>query len=94
MEDAIWPVAIHMPVGGLDSAKLFEALLIRPCSVELFDCPRLRVGSVVLPVLGRRGDFGDSVNDGNASGANSFVVGETFWFALLVAGGVEVLMTC
>ena len=76
-----------MPVGGLDSAKFFDALRIRPCSEELFDCPRLRVGSVVS--LGRRGEVGDSVNEGNASGAVPFAVGVNFLFELLVAGGVE-----
>jgi hypothetical protein len=81
-----------MPVGGLDSAKFFDALLIRPCREELFDCPRLRVGSVAS--LGRRGVVGDSVNEGNASGAVSFAVGVKSLLELLVAGGVEGSMTC
>lgn len=48
MFEAIWPVAIHMPVGGFDSVKVFEALRRRPWKVELFDGPRLRFGSVVI----------------------------------------------
>ena len=31
----------------------------------------------------------DDVRDGNASAAGSFVVGDTFWLELLVAGGVD-----
>ena len=82
-------MAIHIPVGGLDSAKFFEALRSRPCNVDAFECPRLRVGFVALSVLGRRGFVGDDVKDGNASEAGSFVVGDTFWLELLVAGGVD-----
>lgn len=82
-----------MPVGGFDSTKLFEALRSRPCNVEVFECPRLRVGSAALPVLGRRGLIGDPVNEGNASEPDSFAVGVTFLFELLVAGGVEGFMT-
>jgi len=81
-----------MPVGGLDSAKFLEALRSRPCSEELLDCPRLRLGSVVS--LGRRGVIGDSVNDGKGSGAVSFTMGVAFLLELLVAGGVEGSMTC
>ena len=40
-------------------------------------------------MLGRGGFVGDDAKDGNASGAASFVVGDTFWLELLVAGGVD-----
>ena len=90
---AIWALAIMKPVGGQDSAKLFEALRIRACREEVFDSPRLRVGSVLLLVRVRCGLNGDSVNEGNGSGADSFLVGVAAVFALLVAGGVEESMT-
>jgi hypothetical protein len=43
----------------------------------------------VLSVLGRRGFVVDDIKDGNATGAGSLVVGDTFWLELLVAGGVD-----
>jgi hypothetical protein len=81
-----------MPVGGLDSVKIFEALRIRPCSEEVFDCSRLRFGVAALLILLRRGLVGDSVNEGNGSGEDSSQVGDTFLIEVLVWGGVEEIM--
>jgi hypothetical protein len=78
-----------MPVGGFDSAKLFEALRSRPW-IEDFDSPLLRLSSE-FPVLALGGLLGNggSLNEGNGSGA-SFGIGAAE--APVTAGGeVDIL---
>jgi hypothetical protein len=74
IEDAIVPVAIIKPVGGLDSIKVFDALRSSPWT-EPFESPLLRLSTdlSVLPLETFEGEDG-SFNDGKGSEAS-------FWFS-------------
>jgi hypothetical protein len=70
IEDAILPVAIIKPVGGLDSAKLFDALRSLPWN-EVFESPLLRLSTdISVLALGVLVGEGGLFNDGNGSGAS------------------------
>jgi hypothetical protein len=63
IDEAIWPVATHMPLGGFDSSNFFEALRNRPVIEEVPDGLCVRLASALFSVVNRE-DADGPVDEG------------------------------